>query len=103
MIWKPCSLQTITGQTEDALGNMTGGEWDTVKETFARFTPWTDEQITLEGREVTRNEQRFAIPISFEIFPKCTHAVIEGIRQEITQTIDLTPRYTVIQVKAYKE
>ena len=48
MIWKPCSLQTITGQTEDALGNMTGGEWDTVKETFARFTPWTDEQITLE-------------------------------------------------------
>lgn len=103
MIWKPCRLQIITNQTKDALGNMTSGEWITVKETFCRVTPWTDEQIALEGREVTRNEQRFAIPISFELFPKCTHAIIEGIRQEITQMIDLTPRYTVIQVKVYKE
>lgn len=103
MTWEPCSLQTLTGQTEDALGNMTGGEWITVKETFARVTPWTDDQIALEGREVTRNEQRFAIPIPFASFPDCSHAVIDGIRQKITQTIDLTPRYTVIQVKVYKE
>ena len=103
MIWKPCQLQVITNQTEDALGNMVGGEWKTVKETTCRFTPWTDEQIAFEDREVTRNEQRFAIPIPYDIFPACTHAVIAGIRQEIKQKIDLTPRYTVIQVKVYKE
>lgn len=103
MIWKPCRLQVITNQTEDALGNMVGGEWQTVKETTCRFTPWTDEQIAFEDREVTRNEQRFAIPIPYDIFPVCTHAVIDGIRQEIKQKIDLTPRYTVIQVKVYKE
>ena len=49
MIWESCQLQVLTGQTKDALGNMVGGEWQTVKNTYARFTPWTDEQIALEG------------------------------------------------------
>ena len=103
MIWKRCQLQIITGQTEDALGNMTGGTWQTVKDTFCRFTPWTDEQTALEGRDVTRNEQRFAVPIPFNRFPACTHAVIDEHRQKITRVIDLSPRYTVIQVEVYKE
>lgn len=103
MIWKACQLQVITNQTEDALGNMVGGNWETVKDTFCRFTPWTDEQIALEGRDVTKNEQRFAIPIPFERFPECTHAVIDGIRQKIKEKIDLTPRYTVIQVEVCKK
>ena len=103
MIWKPCVLQKQMCQTEDALGNMVGGEWETVEETYCRFTPWTDNQIALEGREVTRNEQRFAIPIPYSDFPDCTHAVIDSHRQKITETIDLTPRYTVIQVEVYKE
>ena len=51
----------------------------------------------------TENEQRFAIPVLFSDFPECSHAVIDGVRQEITQKIDLAPRYTVIQVKVYKE
>lgn len=103
MIWKSCQLQILTRQTEDALGNMTGGTWQTVKDTFCRFTPWTDEQIALEGRDVTRNEQRFALPLPIARFPSCTHAVIDGHRQKITQVIDLFPRYTVIQVEVYKE
>lgn len=103
MIWKPCLLQKLVGQEEDELKNPVGGEWQTVKETAARFTPWTNEQIALEGREVTRNEQRFMIPVPFVAFPECTHAMIGNIRQEITQKMDLTPRYTVIQVKVYKE
>ena len=64
MIWKSCDLQIKEGQTEDVLGNQTGGKWSTVKKTVCRFTPWTDEQISLEGREVTRNEQRFRIFLS---------------------------------------
>lgn len=103
MIWESCQLQVLTGQTKDTLGNMVGGEWQTVKNTYARFTPWTDEQIALEGRDVTKNEQRFAIPIPFGHFPNCTHAVISGYRQKINQKINLAPRYTVIQVRIYKE
>ena len=103
MIWKLCQLQIITGQTEDALGNMVGGEWQTVKDTLCRFTPWTDEQIALDDRGVTRNEQRFIIPIPYHRFPKCQKVVIDGREQEITQVIDLSPRWTAIQVKVYKE
>lgn len=103
MIWKPCQLQILTNQTEDALGNMIGGDWKTVGGTVCRFTPWTDEQIALEGREVTRNEQRFVIPIPFNEFPTCTHAVINGVRQKIMQIIDLSPRWSVIQVEVYKK
>lgn len=103
MKWKSCQLQIITNQTEDALGNMTGGEWQTVKDTYCRFTPWTDQEILLDTRGVTKNEQRFAIPIPFEYFPECTHAVIDGVRQKIKEKIDLTPRYTIIQVEVYKK
>ena len=103
MIWKECLLQKKTGQTEDALGNLIGGEWTTVLDTFCRTTPWTDQQILVDTRGVTKNEQRFAIPIPFEVFPDCTHVVIDGVRQKIKETIDLTPRYTVIQVEVYKK
>ena len=51
----------------------------------------------------THLEQRFIIPMPFASFPTCTHAVIGGVRQKITGVIDLTPRYTVIQVSVYKE
>lgn len=103
MIWKHCILQFNDGYIPDQLGNIIPGEWQTVRDTFCRFTPWTDQQIALEGREVTRNEQRFAVPIPFSQFPKCTHAVIDGHRQKIKEVIDLAPRYTVIQVEIYKE
>lgn len=102
MIWKPCILRAKKKTGEDALKNPVYA-WVDVKHTRVRETPWTDEQIALEGREVTRNEQRFAIPIPFSCFPKCGQAVIDGHAQEITQIIDLSPRYTAIQVKVYKE
>lgn len=103
MIWKTCLLQKMTGQTEDALGNLTGGEWKTVLETECRETPWTDQQMLIDTRGVTKNEQRFALPVTYADFPDCTHAVIDGVRQKIKEVIDLTPRYTVIQVEVYKE
>jgi hypothetical protein len=102
VIWKRCNLYELSETGRDVLGNPIC-EPVKVMETYARYTPWTDEQIALEGREVTRSEQRFAIPISFASFPACALAEIDGIKQEITEKINLLPRYTVIQVKAYKE
>lgn len=102
MIWKACQLKAREKVGEDVLKNPIY-EWKTVLETKARFTPWTDEQIAMDSRNVTKNEQRFAIPISYDNFPECTHAVIDGVRQKIKEKIDLTPRYTVIQVEVYKK
>lgn len=102
MIWKTCILKAKVQNGEDALKNPVY-EWQTVLETVARHTPWTNEQITVEDREVTRNEQRFIIPIPYEDFPKCDQAVMDGHARQIRQVIDLSPRWTVIQVRAYKE
>ena len=102
MIWKKCLLKAREKVGEDTLKNPIY-EWKTVKKTRARFTPWTDEQIALDERNVTRNEQRFIIPIPYCRFPECQKAVIDGREQDITQVIDLSPRWTAIQVKVYKE
>lgn len=102
MIWKECLLKSKEKVGEDVLKNPIY-EWMTICVTRARFTPWTDEQIALDDREVTKNEQRFIIPIPYHCFPKCQKAVIDGIEQEIKQIIELSPRWTAIQVKVYKE
>ena len=102
MIWKPCVLQARQKSGEDELGNPIY-TWEDVLTTYARHTPWTNEQIALEGREVTRNEQRYAIPVPLSRFPDCQRAVLDGRVQEITKIEDLSPRYTGIQVKGYKE
>ena len=73
MIWKKCLLKA-----QERLGKMrlrilcTNGRSCVRQE--ARSTPWTDEQIALDDREVTRNEQRFIIPIPYQRFPKCQKA-----------------------------
>lgn len=102
MIWKPCILLAAQETGEDELGNSTV-RYTSVKKTKARFTPWTDEEIQLEGREVTRNGQHFIIPIPFAGFPSCDAVIMDGKEQEIIEVIDLSPRYTCIKVKVYKE
>lgn len=103
MMWRPCTLyaRKDTGE-KDALGNAVYAQVS-VLSTRARYTPWTDSQISLEGRDITSTEQRYALPIHPERFPKCEYAEIDGIKREITEVIKLEPRYTVIQVRSYKE
>lgn len=102
MIWKPCALQSRKKSGEDVLGNPIY-MWEDVLTTYARHTPWTNEQISLEGREVTRNEQRYAIPVPLSRFPDCQRVVLDGRIQEITKIEKLSPRFTVVQVRGYKE
>lgn len=102
MIWKTCILKAKQSEGTDALGNPVLQSWQTVAETKARHTPWTDEQIALEGREVTRTEQRFLLPIPRASIPDFQRAEIGGIAYDITEVIDLAPRWTVIQGKVHK-
>lgn len=99
--WKPCILLSGSQVGKDALRNPVYTDQE-IKRTRARITPWTDEQIEMEGREVTKNEQRFIVPIPYLKFPKCQKVCIDGHKQEITQIIDLSPRFTLVQVKKYK-
>ena len=103
MIWKTCELQILTGSEEDALGKPVGGTWETALSLYCRETPWTDEQIALEGRDVTRDEQRFIVPVPRVDFPACTHIVVDGVQFKITEKSALGARWTMVQAKVYKE
>lgn len=102
MMWKKCTLyKNLYGK--DSLNNEIPVGEEVVLSKKCRFTPWTSEEIALEGRDVTRNEQRYAFPIPIEVFSDCDKAKIEGIGMaEIKEIIDLAPRWTMIRVKVYK-
>lgn len=101
MIWRKCRLLAKQQIGEDELSNPIYA-FEEVGKTFARFTPWTNEMVLLENRELTKNEQLYMIPIPFKDFPVCQRAEIDGCVFDIMQEVDLGPRWTVIQVKAYK-
>lgn len=103
MMWKNCTLLRRVPSGTDSLEN-TVYTWEEGLQTKARFTPWTDEQIALDSRGVTLNQQRFALPDPFETVKafKGEKAEIDGEEYSITEVIDLSPRYSVIQGKVYK-
>ena len=103
MIWKDCDLQKQVGQQTDVLGNLVGGEWQTIIATCARQTPWTNINTESGDRTVTHNEQWFVLPVPFDNFPDATHAMIDGKRQRVIERIDLAPRYVAIRVEVYKK
>ena len=103
MNWEQCALlDTVdTGQT-DELGNAIF-EKETVMKIKARFTPWTNEEIQLDSRGVTKSHKRIVIPVCYREVPKCRFVLADGAELEITEIIDISPRYTAVLVKAYKE
>lgn len=101
MIWQKMTviLQVKTG--EDELGNPVYANVD--GDIYnARFTPRTDEQIALEGRDVTTNEQRYIIPCPFKTFPECKIVKFGESLFEVKVRSDLGPRWTMLQVKKYR-
>ena len=54
MMYKKCLLLKPK-ETEDDLGNITPNGWDIKATCPARFSPWTAEEISLYGSDVTRN------------------------------------------------
>lgn len=101
MKWEDCKLigQKKTG--EDALGNVLYESVE-IQSCKARFTPWTNEEIQLEGREVTRNERKLLLRLPFSDFPECVAVSVNGEKYEITKAVDLSPRFVLLHVKKYK-
>lgn len=102
MIWKSCVLyaETIDYENTDELGNPAKGT-EQVWSGKARFTPWSDQQIALEGREVTRNEQLYIVPVSVDRIASVRKAEIDGVMMKVIEVTDMSPRWSVIRVKVY--
>lgn len=99
MIWKDISFLKRSETTADELGNPIY-DWIVVGTGQARETPWTDEQIAILGREVTRDEQRLAIPYEA---PDCERVIVDNVTYDVTEIVQHGPRYTVLQVKVTKQ
>lgn len=101
MKWETATLIEKVKVREDELGNSIyeNKEILTVK---SRFSPWTEEQISLESRDVTLNEQRVIIPISYSNLPEFELIKIKDELFKVKQKMDLSPRFTMLQIKKYK-
>lgn len=102
MMWVDCKLyaETIDYERTDELGNPEKGT-EQVWAGLVRFTPWTDQQIALEGREVTKNEQLFAVPAACDVIKSVKKALLGGVMHKVVEVTDLSPRWSVIRVKVY--
>lgn len=102
MKWENCTLRGKEHTGEDALGNPTFS-MSNLKVCKARFTPWTNEEIQMESREVTQNERKLLLRLSFPDYPSaCSGIIVEGKDYEIMKEIDLSPRFVLLHVKKYK-
>ena len=99
MIWKSCKLLRETTE-KDLLGNdVPTGNYETIAETECRYTPWSSYDIAIEERKVTKNEQRYVLPVPYDMAKPATHAEIDGVRWSITRISDLYPRWTALHLE----
>lgn len=104
MIWEKCVLyaETIDCEDTDELGNPNKG----TKQVWAgnaRFTPWSDQQITLEGRDVTKTEQLYAVPVDYDIIKNVVSAELDGVKLKVIEVTAQAPRWSVLRVRKYKK
>lgn len=111
MIWKKAIVysMTATGDT-DELGNAVKVKSE-IWEGDARFTPWTVEEIQSNGknlsnfgqsREVTKSEQMYALPVNYNTIQFAEQVELDGVLHDIISISELSPRWTLIQVRVYK-
>lgn len=102
MIWKKCNLyQSVESGEFDVLGNAILTD-ELTATSYARTTPWSKLDLSLEGRTVTVNDRKFLVRIPFAKFPKADKAEIDGEMYRIKQTEE-AQRFTLLYVERYKE
>lgn len=102
MIWKEVVLIRKEKSGEDELGNNIYIDKE-VKTTKARFSPWTNDQTSLEDRAITLTEQKVVVPIPYGSLPKFDDIKIDNDLFKVKQKIGLSPRFSILQIKRYKD
>lgn len=101
MMWKECKLYKRQEDSEvDELGNPIISK-EYIKTVKARYTPWTAEDIQLNGQNVIQNNQKYVIPM--ENISSISYIEIDNVIREITTMKKLSNRYISLYVKKYKE
>ena len=102
MIWYTCTL-TKPSTTTDALGNnVPSGSDVVVATTQARKSPFSPEEIAVDGQIITKNQQRYILTLPFADIADAVYATIGDLKQKIVAKNDLSPRWSTITVEGYK-
>lgn len=102
MMYKKCLLLKPK-ETEDELGNITPNGWDIKATCPARFSPWTAEEISLYGSDVTRNTSKYALLIPRELLRGVDLVLIDGVKYSIEMILELSPRWVVIHARSHRD
>lgn len=103
MMWKQGAVYALKDSgNEDELGNPIK-EQSVLWSGDLRFTPWTNDDITVNGREMTMNEQRYAVPVPYEAIKNAEQVELDGVMLDVTSISDFGPRWTMIQVRVYRQ
>lgn len=84
MKWEKCIFidNTVIGQ--DELGNDITADKE-VQTAFCRFAPFTETDLKLEGRAVTKNSRKVLVRKSFNDVVPCEKMNINGLLYEIKE------------------
>ena len=100
MIWTTATLLNEQETGKDELGNAVM-EYVDVKTVEMRFTPWSNEERQLEGREVTENTQKYLIPSA--AFSACSAVRVDGVVRKLKKAVNLSPRWVCLVIENYKQ
>ena len=104
MMWVPIKLKRYTYTSDELNDNVPNG-LEQVMECQGRITPWTEEQIAVQERDVTRNEQQYLLPaaiVPLHVAKQCQIATVDEEDLKITAITEWSPRWICIRVRVYK-
>lgn len=101
MKWENITLLNEVRTGTDELGNDITEPVE-VFASKARFTPAEDIKIALEGREVTRDETFFTLPVRADLVPEHTLIRYKGDTYKSVDIASLSPRWTIIRATIYE-
>lgn len=107
MIWYPAKILK-ENTTTDALNNtLPAGTYADLKNTQARISPWTVQEMQLLGREVTDTQMRVLFPFPASEFPVSASHVrltIDGTETPPMEIVEKkrAGRFTSVYVRGYK-
>ncbi len=84
----------------DALGNAIN-DLVVVGEVELREMPYSDAEISIDDRTLTRTISTYLIKGSVDKFPRFTVIRLKGTQYEVVEILRLSHRFTSINMKAY--
>lgn len=100
MKWLMCTLTYPQTTGKDRLNNPITEDKEVLR-TFCRRTPFTVEEMALDGRKITEDSSKFLLCCRKSRLPKFDKLVLDGSVYIVKKTEDLQ-KFTLVYAEAFK-